>query len=386
MSGGEIYPPQSSGQYRKAYILMLKRTPFYNLHEQAGAKLIDFGGFEMPVQYDSIRKEHKAVRSSVGMFDVSHMGEFYVTGNESLDLIQYVTINDASKLKPGKAQYTAMCYEDGGIIDDLLIYMIAEDEYMLVVNASNIKKDYDWIDKNNSFDARLQNISDDTCLLAIQGPKAVETLQKLTETDLSKIKFYHFEKGTLAGFDDVILSATGYTGEGGFELYFDKNEADPEAIWNAIMEAGEEFDITACGLGSRDTLRLEMGFALYGNDISKDTHPLEARMGWLTKLDNGDFIGRDALVKVKKEGLDRKLVGFVIDDKRSIPRKGYTVFDEEGNEIGVVTSGSRSISLGKNIGMGYVTTDFADEGSSIFVEIRNKKAEATVQKPPFLEK
>ena len=365
---------------------MLKRTPFYNLHEQAGAKLIDFGGFEMPVQYDSIRKEHKAVRSSVGMFDVSHMGEFYVTGNESLDLIQYVTINDASKLKPGKAQYTAMCYEDGGIIDDLLIYMIAEDEYMLVVNASNIKKDYDWIDKNNSFDARLQNISDDTCLLAIQGPKAVETLQKLTETDLSKIKFYHFEKGTLAGFDDVILSATGYTGEGGFELYFDKNEADPEAIWNAIMEAGEEFDITACGLGSRDTLRLEMGFALYGNDINKDTHPLEARMGWLTKLDNGDFIGRDALVKAKKEGLDRKLVGFVIDDKRSIPRKGYTVFDEEGNEIGVVTSGSRSISLGKNIGMGYVTTDFADEGSSIFVEIRNKKAEATVQKPPFLEK
>ena len=365
---------------------MLKRTPFYNLHEQAGAKLIDFGGFEMPVQYDSIRKEHKAVRSGVGMFDVSHMGEFYVTGDEALDLIQHVTVNDASKLKPGKAQYTAMCYQGGGIVDDLLVYMLDENEYILVVNASNIKKDFEWIDDNNNFDAELENISADTCLLAVQGPKAEKTLQKLTDTDLSKIEFYHFELGTLAGFEDVTLSATGYTGEDGFELYFNKDHVDPEAIWNAIMEAGEKFDIQPCGLGARDTLRLEMGFALYGNDITKDTHPLEARMGWLTKLGKGDFIGRDALVEAKENGLNRKLVGFVIDDKRSIPRKGYTIFDGEDNEIGFVTSGSRSISLGKNIGMGYVSTDFADDESTINIEIRNKKAQAVVQKPPFLKK
>ncbi|PAU95310.1 glycine cleavage system protein T [Aliifodinibius salipaludis] len=364
---------------------MLKRTPFYNLHEQAGAKLIDFGGFEMPVQYESIRKEHNAVREKVGMFDVSHMGEFYVTGDEALDLIQYVTINDVSNLVPGKAQYSAMCYEDGGIVDDLLIYMLGENEYMLVVNASNIDKDFEWIAENNSFDAELTDISEDTCLLAVQGPKSVETLQKLTDTDLSAIKFYTFELGKLAGFDDVTLSATGYTGEKGFELYFNKNNVDSEAIWKAIMEAGEEFGIEPCGLGARDTLRLEKGFALYGNDITKDTHPLEARMGWLTKLDKGEFMGRDALVKAKEEGLSRKLVGLTIDDKRSIPRKGYTIFDEEDNEIGFVTSGSRSITLGTNIAMGYVDIGYADEGSSVFVEIRNKKAEAAVTKPPFVK-
>lgn len=362
---------------------MLKRTPFYDLHEQAGAKLIDFGGFEMPVQYDSIRKEHNIVRENVGMFDVSHMGEFYVTGDEALDLIQHVTINDAAKLVPGKAQYSAICYEDGGIVDDLLIYMLEENKYMLVVNASNIQKDYEWIAENNSFDAELTNISDDTCLLAVQGPKSVETLQKLTDTDLSAIKFYTFELGTLAGYD-VMLSATGYTGEKGFELYFNKESVDPEDIWNAIMEAGRPFAIEPCGLGARNTLRLEKGFALYGNDITKDTHPLEARMGWLTKLEKGNFVGRDALLEVKEEGLSRKLVGLTIDDKRSIPRKGYTILDEEDNEIGFVTSGSRSITLGTNIAMGYVDINYTDEGSSVFVEIRNKKAEATVTKPPFV--
>jgi len=365
---------------------MLKRTPFYNLHEQAGAKLIDFSGFEMPVQYDSIRKEHKAVRNSVGIFDVSHMGEFIVQGTQALDLLQYVTINDLSKINPGKAQYTALCYKDGGIVDDLLVYMLDEEQYMLVVNASNIQKDFDWIAAHNSFDAKLEDISDDTCLLAVQGPQAVETLQRLTEVDLSGIPFYHFEVGTLAGFDDITLSATGYTGEEGFELYFNKDNVDPERIWNAILEAGEEFDIQACGLGARDTLRLEMGFALYGNDITKDTHPLEARMGWLTKLDKGDFIGRDALLEVQEEGLNRKLVGFTIDDKRSIPRQGYTIFDGDNNEIGAVTSGTRSISLGENIGLGYVKAAFANAGESIFVEVRNKKAEARVVQPPFLEK
>ena len=364
---------------------MLKRTPFYDIHEQAGAKLIDFGGFEMPVQYDSIRKEHNAVREKVGMFDVSHMGEFYVTGEEALDLIQHITINDASKLVPGKAQYSAMCYEDGGIVDDLLVYMLDKNEYILVVNASNIEKDFEWVDQNNSFDAELMNLSDHTCLLAVQGPKAVETLQKLTDTDLSSIKFYTFELGTLAGYDDITLSATGYTGEKGFELYFNKKNVDPDAIWNAIMEAGKEFGIEPCGLGARDTLRLEKGFALYGNDITKDTHPLEARMGWLTKLDKGDFVGRDALLQAKKEGLQRKLMGLTIDDKRSIPRKGYTIVDEEDNEIGFVTSGSRSITMGTNIAMGYVSVDYAEEGKTVYVEIRNKKAEATVTKPPFVK-
>jgi len=365
---------------------MLKRTPFYKLHEEAGAKLIDFGGFEMPVQYDSIRKEHNTVRENVGIFDVSHMGEFFVTGNEALDLIQRVTVNDASKLTPGKAQYTAMCYEDGGIVDDLIVYMLEENDYMLVVNASNIEKDFNWISENNSFDAKLENKSDEMCLLAVQGPKSLDTLQKLTDTDLSAIKFYSFEMGSLAGSDEVILSATGYTGEKGFELYFSKDKADPEAIWNAIMEAGEEFDIEPCGLGARDTLRLEMGFALYGNDITKDTNPLEARLGWLTKLDKGDFIGRKALQKVKENGIERKLVGFTIADKRSIPRSGYKIVDEDDDEIGFVTSGSRSITLGKNIGMAYVAKEYANEGDQIFVNIRNKKAEATVEKPPFIKK
>lgn len=365
---------------------MLNRTPFYTIHEKAGAKLIDFGGWEMPVQYAGIKQEHKAVRNSVGMFDVSHMGEFYVTGPEARDLIQYVTINDAEKLEPGKAQYSAMCYEDGGIVDDLLVYMLDENEFMLVVNASNIKKDFNWIEENNSFEARVENVSDDTCLLAVQGPKSVETLQKLTDTDLSAIKFYTFEQGSLAGFDDIVLSATGYTGEKGFELYFNKQKADPEKVWNAIMEAGQAFDIQPCGLGSRDTLRLEMGFALYGNDITRHTNPLEARMGWLTKLEKGNFIGRQALQNVKEEGIDRKLMGFIIDDPRSIPRSGYAILDENEQEIGHVTSGTRSISLGKNIGMGYMPVDKASPGNTIYVEIRNKVAEAEVVKPPFLQK
>jgi len=366
---------------------MLKRTPFYELHEQAGAKLIDFGGFEMPVQYDSIRKEHNAVRESVGMFDVSHMGEFFVTGDEAEALLQHVTVNDVTKLVEGKAQYTAMCYEHGGIVDDLLVYKLFDNTgYMLVVNASNIEKDFEWIQKNNDFDAEVHDQSDDTCLLAVQGPNSIKTLQKLTDSNLRDISFYSYQMGTLAGFDDVVLSATGYTGEKGFELYFDKNLVDPEKIWEDIMEAGQEFDIEPCGLGARDTLRLEMGFALYGNDITKDTHPLEARMGWLTKLDKGDFIGRDALLEAKENGLERKLVGFTIDDRRSIPRKGYTILDGNDNEIGFVTSGSRSITLDKNIGMGYVAIDEAEEGNTINIEIRNKTAEATVKNPPFLEK
>lgn len=365
---------------------MLNRTPFYTIHEKAGAKLIDFGGWEMPVQYAGIKQEHRAVRNSVGMFDVSHMGEFYVTGPEAADLIQYVTINDVAKLEPGKAQYSAMCYEDGGIVDDLLVYMLGESEFILVVNASNINKDFNWIEENNSFDASVENISADTCLLAVQGPKSVETLRKLTDTDLSAINFYRFDTGSLAGFNNITLSATGYTGEKGFELYFNKDSTDPEAVWNAIMEAGQEFDIQPCGLGARDTLRLEMGFALYGNDITKDTNPLEARMGWLTKLEKGNFIGKQALQNAKEQGVDRKLMGFIIDDPRAIPRSGYSIVDEDEQEIGHVTSGTRSISLGKNIGMGYIPVGKSSSGTTIYIEIRNKVAEAKVVKPPFLQK
>lgn len=365
---------------------MLKKTPFYDLHKEAGAKLIDFSGFDMPVQYESIRKEHHAVRNDVGMFDVSHMGEFIVEGPGALDLIQFVTVNDASKLEPGRAQYTAMCYEDGGIVDDLIVYMLDENRYMLVVNASNIEKDLNWIEKHNHVNATVENRSGDYCLLAVQGPKSVDTLQKLTDVDLESIGFYHFKTGSLAGYENVILSGTGYTGEKGFELYFDKNNTDPPKIWNAVMEAGDEHNIEPCGLGARDTLRLEMGFALYGNDINKDTHPLEARLGWLTKLAKGEFIGREALVRIKEEGLRRKLTGFIIDDKRSIPRSGYKILDRDDQEIGFVTSGTRSITLGKNIGMGYISKDEAEEGNAVFIEIRNRRAEAVVKNPPFIDK
>ena len=365
---------------------MLNRTPFYNIHEKLDAKLIDFGGWEMPVQYESIKKEHNAVRNKVGMFDVSHMGEFFVFGPEALDFIQYVTINDASKLEPGKAQYSAMCYNDGGIVDDLIVYMLDYNRYMLVVNASNIEKDFDWLTNHKHYDMKLEDRSDAMCLLAVQGPDSVKVLQKLTDVTLDEIKFYHFEIGDFAGFERVILSATGYTGEKGFEIYFDREDSNPAEIWKSIMEAGEEFDLEPCGLGARDTLRLEMGYALYGNDITKDTNPLEARLGWLTKLDKGDFIGRDAIKKAKEEGIKKKLVGFSTEEDRSIPRAGYSIVDENGEPLGEVTSGSRSITLDKNIGMGYVDADFAKEGTKIHISIRNRQAEAVVENPPFLKK
>lgn len=365
---------------------MLKRTPFFDKHKELDAKLIDFGGWEMPVQYESIKKEHNAVRNGVGMFDVSHMGEFFVFGPEALDFLQYVTINDVSRLEPGKAQYSAMCYNDGGIVDDLIVYMLDYNRYMLVVNASNIRKDFDWLTNHKHHDMKLEDRSEAMCLLAVQGPDSVKTLQKLTGVKLDNIGFYNFEIGDFAGYRRVILSATGYTGEKGFEVYFDREDSEPGQIWDAIMEAGEEFGIEPCGLGARDTLRLEMGFALYGNDITKDTNPLEGRLGWLTKPDKGDFIGRDAILKAKEEGIRRKLVGFTIDEAGSIPRAGYPIADEDGDEIGEVTSGSRSISLDKNIGMGYVNKEYAEEGTKIFVRIRNKKAEAAVTNPPFIDK
>ncbi|RNC83963.1 MAG: glycine cleavage system aminomethyltransferase GcvT [Balneola sp.] len=366
---------------------MSQKTPFYSLHQEAGAKLVDFAGFEMPVQYKGIKVEHVAVREAVGVFDVSHMGEFFISGPEAFDLVQKVTVNDVSKLVPGKAQYSCMCYEDGGIVDDLIVYHLFDDYgYILVVNASNIEKDLAWINQNNTFDAQVHDNSPDTALLAVQGPKSIETLQKLTDLDLSGIAFYSYKMGNLAGLGDVIFSATGYTGEKGFELYFDKNTVDPKAVWNAIFEAGEEFGIEACGLGARDTLRLEMGYALYGNDITKDTHPLEARLGWITKFDKGDFIAKETLLKKKEEGITRQLVGFVMEDERSIPRNGYEIVDESGNIIGEVSSGTMSITLGKGIGMGYVSKEYAAEGTAIQIAIRKKTAPATVARPPFIKK
>ena len=365
---------------------MAEKTPFYNIHRDLNAKIINFGGFEMPVQYTSIRDEHNAVRENAGIFDVSHMGEFFVEGDKAEAFLQRMTINDVSKLVPGSAQYTVMCYDNGGIVDDLIIYMIREGQYMLVVNASNRKKDFDWLKAHCPSDVDLTNKSDDYCLLAIQGPKSVDLLQALTPVNLSDIKFYHFTTGEFAGYDDIILSATGYTGEKGFEIYFDKNKVDPTTVWNKIMDAGKTYHLKPVGLGARDTLRLEMGYALYGNDISKDTNPLEAGLGWLTKLDKGDFIGKDALLKAKENGLERKLVGLITDDKRAIPRSHYDITDEGGATLGEVTSGGLSITTGKGIAMGYVVIDFSKPDSQVFITIRGKSQPATVVRPPFVHK
>tara|TARA_R100001143_G_scaffold63607_1_gene73985 strand:+ start:34940 stop:36037 length:1098 start_codon:yes stop_codon:yes gene_type:complete len=365
---------------------MLKKTSFNREHSRLGAKLIDFGGFEMPVQYEGIRQEHTAVREHAGLFDVSHMGEFFISGEDALNLIQKVTINDASKLTPGKAQYSAMCYEDGGIVDDLLVYMLAKNQYMLVVNASNIEKDFNWISEHNNLGAELVNRSDEIALLALQGPSSVEILQKLTDTKADEIAFYTFEMGSVAGENEIIISATGYTGESGFELYIDLTKADPIKIWKGLFEAGKDLNMQPVGLGARDTLRLEMGYALYGNDITRETTPLEARMGWLTKLEKESFIGKKALLKQKENGIQRKLMGFEVTEPRSIPRSGYTIENEEGTEIGFVTSGTQSITLNKAIGMGYLSLEKAIEGEKIYINIRNKKAEAIVVKPPFLKK
>lgn len=366
---------------------MLKRTPFYEVHQESGAKLIDFGGFEMPVQYAGILKEHEAVRKRAGMFDVSHMGEIMVTGPAALDLIQYATVNDAAKLVPGKVQYSAMCYENGGIVDDLLVYMMGEHEYMLVVNASNKDKDLEWIlSLNKKFGAQVDDVSDSMCLLAVQGPASVEVLQKLTDVPLSEITYYSFRTGNLAGYNNVILSATGYTGEKGFEIYFDGSQVHPLEIWNRIMEAGKDAGLEPAGLGARDTLRLEMGFALYGNDISDKVTPLEAGLGWITKLEKQDFSGKQVISAQKEAGISKRLVGFTTEDRRTIPRSHYVLKSIQGEIIGEVTSGGQSPSLGIGIGMGYVVSGFHTPGTEIQIEIRGKEYKATVTKPPFLKK
>lgn len=364
---------------------MSKRTPFYEKHKELHAKLVDFAGFEMPIQYAGIRQEHQAVRERAGLFDVSHMGEFFVTGPEALNLLNKVMVSDLSKLEPGKAKYTAMCYEDGGIIDDLLVYMLAEEEYMLVVNAANRSKDFEWIATHNTMNAGLEDRSDTYALLAIQGPESVQILQKLTDLDLSEISFYNFATGTVAG-QEMIVSATGYTGEKGFELYIDHSKADPLIVWDRLMEAGRESGLEAAGLGARDTLRLEMGYVLYGNDISKDTTPVEAKMSWLIDWHKKHFIGKEVLKEQKEVGTGRKLVGFVVEEARSVPRAGYVITDDQDAEIGVVTSGTQSISIGKGIGMGYILNDNVSQNGKIYINIRKKKAEAVLVKTPFYNK
>ncbi len=357
----------------------MKTTALTQKHIDLGAKMVPFAGYNMPVQYEGVNVEHATVREGVGVFDVSHMGEFLLKGEKALDLIQKVTTNDASKLFDGRAQYSCMPNSDGGIVDDLLIYRISEEEYLLVVNASNIQKDWDWIASHNSFGVEMEDISDSMSLLAVQGPKATATLQKLTDVNLSEVKYYHFTKGEFAGVDNVILSATGYTGSGGFELYI-PNEA-AEEVWNAVFEAGEEFDIKPIGLAARDTLRLEMGFCLYGNDIDDTTSPLEAGLGWITKFTK-DFVNSENLKAQKEAGITKKLVGFELLE-RGIPRHDYVIVDGEGNNIGRVTSGTMAPSLKKAIGMGYVNKEFSTEDSTVYIQIRNKQIPAKVVKFPF---
>jgi aminomethyltransferase len=358
---------------------MMKQTALTDVHIALGAKMVPFAGYSMPVQYEGINAEHETVRRGVGVFDVSHMGEFILKGEHALDLIQRVTSNDASKLTDGKAQYSCLPNNEGGIVDDLLVYRIDERTYMLVVNASNIEKDWSWISMHNSKNVEMHDISDKTTLLAVQGPKALETLQKLTSINLSEISYYSFKKGELAGAPNVLISATGYTGAGGFEIYFENSYA--KQVWDAVFEAGAEFGIRPIGLGARDTLRLEMGFCLYGNDINDSTSPIEAGLGWITKFTK-DFTNSSRLQEQKQKGVSRKLVGFEMIDK-GIPRHDYIIQDTGGRNIGIVTSGTQSPSLQKPIGMGYVSPDFATEGSEIFIAIRDKKLKAKVVKIPF---
>ena len=357
----------------------MKNTALTHKHTELGAKMVPFAGYNMPVQYAGINVEHETVRKGVGVFDVSHMGEFILKGEKALDLIQRVTSNDASKLYDGKVQYSCLPNQNGGIVDDLLVYRIDDKTYMLVVNASNIEKDWNWISGYNIEGVEMKDISDRTSLLAVQGPKAAEALQSLTDIDLGTMEYYTFNKGKFAGVDNVLISATGYTGAGGFEIYVDNKDA--EHVWNAVFKAGEPFGIKPIGLGARDTLRLEMGFCLYGNDIDDTTSPLEAGLGWVTKFSK-EFTNSAALQQQKQEGIKQKLVGIEMID-RGIPRHEYEIVDADGNNIGKVTSGTQSPSLQKAIGIGYVKNEFAKDGSEIFIKIRDNKIKAQVVKPPF---
>lgn len=361
---------------------MDQKIALNDVHEQLGAKMMPFAGFIMPVRYSSELEEHRTVRKGVGVFDVSHMGEFLIKGPKALNLIQWVSSNDASVLSVGQAQYSYLPNDTGGIIDDLLVYRMDDEEYMLVVNASNIQKDWDWINLQNTMGAIVENISDQTALFAVQGPEAVEVLQKLTSVKLDEISSYRFVRGEFAGVDNVILSATGYTGAGGFELYI--NNQDALTVWNALFEAGKEEGIRPIGLGARDTLRLEMGFPLYGNELKDDTSPIEAGLGWITKF-NKDFINKEQLKQQKENGIERKLIGFILREK-GIPRAGYPIFNADGDIIGEVTSGTLSPSMGIGLGLGYVKTAYAKPGTHLAISVRKKSLAAVVEKFPLLKK
>ena len=360
----------------------MKNTALSHIHEGLGAKMVPFAGYNMPVQYEGVNAEHEIVRNGVGVFDVSHMGEFLISGPNALALIQKVTTNDASTLVIGKAQYSCLPNENGGIVDDLIVYQIKDEQYLLVVNASNIEKDWNWISSKNDVGAQMKNISEEYSLLAIQGPMAMEAMQSLTSVDLAEIKYYHFEVADFAGAENVIISATGYTGSGGFEIYAKNTEI--EQIWNKVFEAGKAYGIKPIGLAARDTLRLEMGFCLYGNDINDTTSPLEAGLGWITKF-NKDFTNSENLKAQKEAGVTRKLIGFELTE-RGIPRHDYEIVDKDGNIIGIVTSGTMAPSLNKGIGLGYVTTQFAGVDSEIFIRIRKNDIPAKVVKLPFYKK
>ncbi|RNI32735.1 glycine cleavage system aminomethyltransferase GcvT [Hanamia caeni] len=360
----------------------MKNTPFTKKHVALGARMAEFAGYNMPISYSGINDEHLAVRNNAGVFDVSHMGEFILKGEKALELIQRVTSNDASKLTAGKAQYSCLPNKEGGIVDDLIVYCIEENKvYMLVVNASNIQKDWDWISAFNTENVEMHNISDKTCLLAIQGPDAAKMMQPLTEVDILNMKYYTFQKGKFAGVDNVLISATGYTGSGGIEIYFENKEGNADKIWNRIFEAGSGKGLKAIGLAARDTLRLEMGYCLYGNDIDDTTSPLEAGLGWITKF-NKDFTGKEVLEKQKAQGIKRKLAGIELTEK-GIPRHDYEVLNQNNEVIGHVTSGTQSPSLRKAIGMAYVQLEYAKAGTEIFIKIRDKMVPAKVVKMPF---
>ncbi len=358
---------------------MIKQITLSDIHKDLGAKMIPFAGYNMPVSYEGVNLEHETVRENVGVFDVSHMGEFLVLGPNALELIQKVTSNDASKLVDNQAQYSCFPNATGGIVDDLIVYRINNEKWLLVVNASNIQKDWDWINSQNEIGAELKNISEDYSLLAIQGPKAVQAMQSLTSIDLSAIKFYHFQIADFAGIDNIIISATGYTGSGGFEIYCKNNEA--KQIWEEVFKAGSNFGIKPIGLAARDTLRLEMGYCLYGNDINDSTSPIEAGLGWITKFSK-KFTNSENLLRQKEHGTHRRLVAFVLDE-RGIPRQGYAIVDNQGTKIGEVTSGTMAPSLSKGIGMGYVPNDLKSIGTKIYIQIRKKLIPATIVKLPF---
>lgn len=363
----------------------LARTPLYDTHNTLGARMRPFGGFEMPVQYSSIMEEHRAVRSEAGLFDVSHMGEFIASGPGAEALVQQVATNNVEKLSPGRAMYTVMCTDQGGIIDDLLVYKLADDRFMLVVNAANIAKDLNWLQEQNTGGVRIENVSDATALMALQGPNSVAIAENATGLPLGDLKYYRFRSPApeeFFGSERAVISATGYTGEKGFELYCDADRA--ETIWNAVMEAGESHGLKPAGLGARDTLRIEAGYCLYGNDITEETNPLEAGLGWLVKLDKGPFIGRDALRDIKEKGPSRRLIGFVMEE-RGIPRKGYPITDPDGEPIGTVTSGTQSPILECGIGMGYVPnkSEYTNDGQSIQIQVRSRHLAATVKDFPL---